>query len=58
METKKKDAYLIRYAFLPQHIMANCWDLFGLYLEVLGGEFLEGAAPKGSLFDVGKKASK
>ena len=52
---KKKDAYLLRFAILPNHVLSNLCHLFVFFLRALGGQFLDGAAPKGPLFHSGAK---
>lgn len=56
VETKKKDAFLPRFAVKRNHVMALSWHAIVLYMMAKGGEVLEGTAPKGPLFHVGKKA--
>ena len=57
-ETRKKDAFFLRFAFAPHGAPRNCWQMMTLYFTATWGELLERTAPRGPLFHLGKKTKK
>ena len=55
VETEKKDAFLVRFAILPRHGLANSWHFLVFVLRAHGGEVREVSAPCGPWFHVGAK---
>lgn len=57
-ETKKKDHFLIKLQLNTDHPLHRVAPLLKVIFECVGGELLEGAAPKGPLFHDKKKGGK